>query len=801
MEPWGACYNRASTMATDGPTLPTLPTAFGRYQLLERLAVGGMAEIFKAKMSGAHGFEKTVVIKRILPHLASDPSFLQMFITEAKVTVELVHPKIVQVFEFGEVEGQLYIALEFVDGLDCLALLRSCAHRRARLPARLAVHIATEILDALDYAHHKTNADGEPFGIVHRDISPSNVFLSRRGDVKLGDFGIARVTERTSKTQAGTLKGKYGYMSPEQVIGGDLDGRSDIFSVGIVLAEMLMGRRLFVAPGDLDVLLMVRDARLDRLEKYGADIEPELRSIVVKTLMRNANDRYTTAGECRDALLDWLMLKRWRVSAADVAGFLRGLQDAETAAPVKAPVAAREAAADLAPSVVARAAQPTRPAVPAPLDDALEAEIEAVPDAVTPAREQSSPVSRERPGGAPASAPRFGHDVPWPQVTPRTTPRVPANPALTPATEAQLGYAATVALAEADAESLTPTGLDDMPTPPPRVGSAGNIDDAIKIALDDEMGPTPVHGVPIIPPAPPASSINDEIDIPITEMPAEAAAKPLGEDEEGAFIEIGDGLEVLDVSEPSPYASGRFAKVPGSVEPPVYGDLEVTSPAKLFCRVAVAKETGLVVVECGGVIKEVYIVGGAPEFVTSNLAHELLGEYLTTQGVISAGEQSMALAMMPRFGGKLGDTLVGLGLMRPLDVFRHLTRQVRAKLVDIFTWQKGRYRWERNRCNTREAFPLGLDAFEIIGAGVVTLPLPYLRARYRTFAERMPRGVDVPPVAPEAFRLGPGPRELYQRLDGRRRLDEWTRMFPHDGELANFYRTLYLLVEAGLVEL
>jgi hypothetical protein len=797
-------------MNTDGPTLPA---PFGRYQLLERLAVGGMAEIFKAKSSGAHGFEKTVIIKRILPHLASDPSFLQMFITEAKVTVELVHPKIVQVFEFGDVEGQLYMALEFVDGLDCLALLRACAHRRARLPARLAVHIAAEILDALDYAHHKANAAGEALGIVHRDISPSNVFLSRRGDVKLGDFGIARVTERTSKTQAGTLKGKYGYMSPEQVIGGEIDGRSDIFSVGIVLAEMLMGRRLFVAPGDLDVLLMVRDARLDRLDKYGADIEPELRHIVVKTLMRNVADRYETAGECRDALLDWLMLKRWRVSAADVAGFLVGLHESTPAPAAKAmPPAAITAVAgeaEVAPSVAARAAMPTKPATPLPRE-VLEISLVEI-EAETPAPADRPSTSCERPGAAPTSAPRFGHDAPWPQVTPRTTPRVQLTPA--GAAEAQLAFAATVAVAEGGEESVTPTGLDDLPTPPPRVGSAGNIDDAVRIALEDEMGPTPVHGVPIIPPLPrptPVVAPSEDIDIPIVEAPLEGVSapsagsgvtRPLALDDEGAYIEIGDGLEVIEAGEAAAYSTGRYPQVTGSIEPPVYGDLEVTSPAKLFCRVAVARETGLVVVENGGVIKEVYIVGGAPEFVTSNLAHELLGEYLTAQGVISPGEQSMALAMMPRFGGKLGDTLVGLGLMRPLDVFRHLTRQVRAKLVDIFTWQKGRYRWERNRCNTREAFPLGLDAFEIIGAGVVTLPFKYLRARFRPFGDRMPRGVEVPPVAPEAFRLGPGPRELYQRLDGRRRLDEWTRLFPHEGEQLNFYRTLYLLVEAGLVEL
>ncbi len=137
-----------------------------------------------------------------------------------------------------------------------------------------------EVLDALDYAHNARDMEGRAMQIVHRDISPSNVFISKRGDVKLGDFGIARAQERESKTQAGTLKGKYGYMSPEQVTGGELDGRSDLFAVGIVLAEMLMGRRLFTAPADLDVLLMVRDARTDRLDKYGADLPPTLDRIV-----------------------------------------------------------------------------------------------------------------------------------------------------------------------------------------------------------------------------------------------------------------------------------------------------------------------------------------------------------------------------------------------------------------------------------------------------------------------------------------------------------------------------------------
>src|SRR5262249_48067463 len=233
-------------MAPESPPA-FIPSTFGRYQLLERLAVGGMAEIFRAKQSGAHGFEKILVIKRILPHLAADPEFLGMFIDEAKLHCALQHPKIVHVYEFAEVDGQYFIALEYVDGMDSLGLLRARARRRQRLPVRLAVHTVIEVLAELDHAHAKMGADGQPLGIIHRDVSPSNVFISRRGDVKLGDFGIARASEkqRQSKTQAGTLKGKYGYMAPEQGVGGEIGGRADPFAVGIVLSARLVGRGPF----------------------------------------------------------------------------------------------------------------------------------------------------------------------------------------------------------------------------------------------------------------------------------------------------------------------------------------------------------------------------------------------------------------------------------------------------------------------------------------------------------------------------------------------------------------------------
>src|SRR5256885_1954471 len=301
------------------------PSTFGRYTLVERLATGGMAEVFKAKIVSGHGFEKMLVIKRILPHLAADKTFVAMFIDEAKLTAQLVHPKIVQVTDFGEVDRQYFIALEYVDGFDALALLRSSAQRQVRLPVPICMFIAMEVLDALDYAHNAKDAEGRLMRIVHRDISPSNVFISRRGDVKLGDFGIAHAQERESKTQAGTLKGKYGYMSPEQVTGGALDARSDVFAVGIVLAEMMMGRRLFTAPNDLDVLLMVRDGRLDRLDKYGHDLPPALDRIVRRALKRALGQRYRSAAELRDELQDYLFSTGTRVGSGELRAFVADL--------------------------------------------------------------------------------------------------------------------------------------------------------------------------------------------------------------------------------------------------------------------------------------------------------------------------------------------------------------------------------------------------------------------------------------------------------------------------------------------
>jgi hypothetical protein len=228
------------------------------------------------------------------------------------------------------------------------------------------------------------------------------------------------------------------------------------------------------------------------------------------------------------------------------------------------------------------------------------------------------------------------------------------------------------------------------------------------------------------------------------------------------------------------------------------GDFRDTSPTHLFSRLATERETGQLLVERGSITKEIFLVDGTPEYVSSNIPSERLGEYLVARGVISAGELSMALAILPRFQGKLGDTLVGLNLLRPLEVFRHLTRQVRDKIIDVFGWTSGTFRYYRGKTNTREAFPLGLDAFEIVGAAVAGLPLEVVRLRLDRIADKRVRRLERARPTPEAFRVGAGPRELWQRLDGKRTVGEWMRRYDQPDQLVTLCRTLYLLLETEL---
>jgi serine/threonine protein kinase len=272
-------------------------TVLGPYELGERLGLGGMAEVFVAYRAGPHGFAKKVALKRILPELAQDARFVAMFCDEARISAPLCHPNIVQVIDFGESQGELFMAMEYVEGVSLAKLLRYVAGRRERFPLGAALFIAHEVLSGLSFAHDACDENNNPLHIVHRDVSPGNVLIGRAGDVKLADFGIVRSAYVDRRTYPGELKGKVGYMSPEQVMGIEVDPRSDLFTVGIILSEMLIARPLFSGQNEFDILTKIYEADLSALDKHGADLPLALRDVLRQALAKAPADRFPNARE------------------------------------------------------------------------------------------------------------------------------------------------------------------------------------------------------------------------------------------------------------------------------------------------------------------------------------------------------------------------------------------------------------------------------------------------------------------------------------------------------------------------
>ncbi len=753
------------------------PIGFGRYQLVERLALGGMAELFIATSPGEHGFQKKVVIKRLLPALVHDETYNAMFIDEAKLTARLVHPKIAQTFELGKVDEQLFIAMEYIDGIDVLALLREFAARRRRVEPQLAAWIAHETLDALDYAHNVRGDDDKAMGIVHRDISPSNVLLSLRGDIKLVDFGIARAKDpdRAHKSKTGTLKGKYGYMSPEQVIEQNLDARSDVFSVGVVLAELLTGRRLFAAANELDVLLMVRDAKLGRFDKYGADIEADLQDIVRKSLKKSVDERYQSAAAFRDALNEWLFQHRHRVTSKVVADVVDDLRVAvlerrhkqEAPPPAEGVAIGRSPSEDATPMIIVDGGD-SMPVIQMSYEPSAAEDVPASNRSVSVsdlAAQAQAAVGRtptpSKRAETVAGRPRQGIAVQVP-------PNVPAAGTTTGA---------------APVKARTATGS------------------SVRHALEkDFASPSDASGVIEVPIADTISAAVEAITLPDDHRsgPSEDSQMRAFDDltEEPAVrsrdIKLPSPEEAMRKRPPTPPALGDIAEAPDDA-----GEFHVTSPLRVLFRLMTARATGLLVVAVGGIKKEIYVRDGQPEYVSSNVASELFGNYLVAKGVLSEGELAMALAMMPHYGGKLGDTLVGLGLLKPLEVFRHLTRQVRSKIIDVCTWNKGGFGWYSGRENPREAFPLDFNAFEILGAGAMALSDDHIESWIAKNGSLKLRASRTRRVGPERFEVK-GLVQLCDLLDGKRTIGDLVEMQGDRNERLKTGRMLCLLEACDL---
>ena len=546
----------------------------GNYVIGDHLASGGMAEIYFAE-SLERRFDTPIVIKRMLPKLAEDRSFVDMFIDEARISTRLNHPNIVRVYDFEATENGLCLIMELVDGPDLLAIVKRCVKQRSYVPEELAAYVACHTLEALDYAHG-ASADGRRLNVVHRDVSPSNILVTRRGHVKLADFGIARAAERQHETATGTLKGKYGYMSPEQILGQPLDGRSDVFSMGIVLAEMLTGRRLFAAASDLELLLMVRRADLSRLDKYGKHIPAELDAILRKVLQRNRDRRYASAGQFRDALADWLATCTQRTGASRLASFIRGLET------------------------------------------------------------------------------QGGDLCKWRQRSQAPT----SSPTLS-GTETQLARIAIKRRAKVGAEVFAKA-------------SGENAAELIaNLTLEPyDGGPSPAPGV-----AP-------------STLPAPAPTRPIV-------------VEEINIAQ---------------------GTLDKVRVVDLLCEIGRRKLNGLLTLDQADKTKEAYFVDGDPEFVRSNIDADRFGEFLVRRGVLTPAQLGRVIAALPHFDGRIGQALVSLRLLKPVDAVRLLAEQVEHKIVDACEWRSGEYRFEPGKKNPWPALALQLNTLEIIGRCLHTIP-------------------------------------------------------------------------------
>lgn len=558
-----------------------------------------MAEVYRATVAQTAGADRMVVVKRMLPRLASDRAARAMFAEEARLGAHIRHDNVVRVLDYDTDSEAPFLVLEFVKGVDLWRLSRWLMRRGTPLAVPEAVFLLRQMLTGLHAVHEATDAAGQRLGIVHRDVSPSNVLLSIHGDIKLGDLGIARarLKERFPETTMGErAKGKLGYLAPEQVHGTDLDRRADVFSAGVIAAELLMGRTLFSGGSELAVLLAIRDAKIHPFIEYSSELPDGLGDVVIQALAAKPARRLPSAEDFAARLAPFQTGDRETLRASLAQMVVQAQRDAPTMAPMMA----------------------------------------------TPTRTQSDPGGLlvrmlDDEGYTPIGGTRITDEQGTASYTIKTVSGEKHGP---------WNFARTV-----QAVSTGQLGPYDMVS----VGGGK----ARRLAELTELSR---H-------------------LPVSTMTTDHEG--VEEAKSGAVVELRDG-----------------------------GIIPVLAHA------AMDRVTGLLLCELNGIRKEIYVKDGVPAYVASNLAGELLGEYLVSKNVISRGELDMALAVMPRFEGRLGDTLAGLGLVEPVVLFRHIADQVRGKLLDLFLWSGGTSTQYLGVAPPASGFPLGLDSWEILDEGL-----------------------------------------------------------------------------------
>jgi eukaryotic-like serine/threonine-protein kinase len=639
------------------------PLRLGPYELLRRLATGGMAEVYLARRAGPHGFQKLVAVKRILPQYARDADFVAMFVDEARVCARLTHPNIVQVFDFCEQDGELYMAMEYVDGTTGARLVRAAAGQGEDLQIDVCLHITLSILRALEYAHTARDDEGKPLALVHRDVSPGNVLIDRTGAVKLTDFGIARAAEIERRTDAGQLKGKLGYMSPEQVVGRELDARSDIFTLGIVLAEMLVLRPLFAGGKELDVLIRIRDADLSAIDRAAVRVPDDLRAVLFRALSRDPATRWPNASAFAEAIEETVRRRRLQVGPSRLAALIEKL--------------------GLVTGAYAGEDSETKLAV--------------------------------------GSTAPMEYDTSTRLVL-REDERAPSDPKVRPVAPA------IYRVQRDDGTMLGPMAFPALV----ELFATGQIGASCAIARE--------HG----------------------------SFRPASEVEEIGRFMTSPALK-WDAEFPADAIDS------GTLDP-------ARLPTRLF-HLAVRRETGVLLLREGPRRKRVFLVEGSPECVTSTDKNELLGEFLVARGQVLRMEVEMALAMLPQFGGRLGDALVGIGVLRPMELFRALHDQTEKRLEEVLRWKSGVISFARGVRSHEDTVPLGVDICEIIGRGVRDgYAYEELEAMLGPLREEVLERVATPPVRLETFRLPEREADVIQAITGKTTLSKLVAQLSRTGD-------------------
>lgn len=586
---------------------------FGPYWLDARLAVGGTAEVYVARPVDASAVPRKLIVKRLLPHFVTDPEGRTMFEREAALHAAVKHENVVEVFRSGVEGDEPWLAMELVDGCDLYRLLRRLTGHGRKLPSSVAAYVGRQVLEGLASVHGARDAAGQPMGIVHRDVTPSNIYLSVEGRVKLGDFGIARSASRATMRSAGSamLKGKFAYLAPEQVAGEAFDHRADLFAMAVVLSEMVLGKPLFAGSGQLAVLLAIRDCRIDPLREVRGTMPKGLFEVLERALARDPAQRFQTASALSDALEPYD--RSPAISRNELSALVRWAQSA-------------------------------------------------------PSTDQMAAAVRESSGKLRAA-----------------TASQPQQPAASPE--------------EPDSERITG---EYAPIPSHVVTQGG-----------DKMGPWPFARL------------------------VEAIAT--GAVGRGDMVDyMGRGMapieEIEELARFLPPLTATTNRLGSVGTPDFVDDVSAGALVSVLLRVVTTEATGVLFAEGptesrrsprGELLsqpeagrKELYFVGGKLHHVSSNNASELLGEYMVRRGMITRDELDFALAVLPRYGGRMGDTLIALGLVASLDIFRAIRDQGRDRLVDLFTWPTGRLTFYTEQKAPHVEFPLELEILPLVVAGM-----------------------------------------------------------------------------------